>query len=147
MKDHRRRHEKYTDHGTALHLIRATAPLLALGLLDWLDTHLQPHEIIDIECWYGNLFYVIVEDTKQSDGADRNTTRCARMLIGFTVDVKRQVINWNMDNTVNSSGGNCFERSLRWFRLANRQFAPFVTNGGMHHYTRSDGKKHNERIH
>ena len=136
MKDHRRRHEKYSDRGTALHLVQATAPLLAVGLLDWLDAHLLPHEVIDIACWYGQLFYVVVEDT---------TLHAESMVIGFTVDVKRQVINWNTDVTVNPTGGNCFERSLRWFRLANRQFSPFVTNGGMRHYTRPDGTKHNER--
>jgi len=90
--------------------------LLSLGgpvitdLLNWLDASRNVHESIDVHSWVGDWWYIVIKD-ERIKGCPEN------MLLGFTVNIKADVIMWVNHTAFNPSGGNCFCRSHRWVRF------------------------------
>ena len=121
-------HTAWNTSYQAAAVIRALCPELT-KLLDWLEAHIGENEHIDVHHWQKQLFYIAIEDCRFVQ--DTHYSTGARLF--FTVDVKRDVINWNTDCTVNMHGGNCGLRSAKWNILARSRFIEnFET--GFHHY-------------
>lgn len=119
----------YRDHGTAEGILSILAPRIRLILLDWLERHLGETETIDIHQWQGPLFYVLVDDSRFDHL--KGSARVAGSRVGFTVDIRRQVIYGNTDTTFNHSNGNCFVRSAKWKSLIVREFSPHLGKDGL----------------
>ena len=84
-------------------------------LVAWLGANLRKHEDLDVHCWIGQLWYVMVGDTVR--GTYPNEFRC-----WFTVDVVADEIAWNCDTKHTACGGNCGVRDRRWLRLCRERF-------------------------
>ena len=104
-------------------------------LLEWLESNLSQHETINVHCWYGRLYYIVVEDIRPTD----ENAYPSQMRIGFTVDVTEDIIYWNNNKSFNPSGGDCFVRSSKWKSLVKARI-------GMHpnaiHFYKDSFHKH-----
>lgn len=109
--------------GVAKLLVRFCGPEV-VGLIEWLAEQFRPQdgESLDIHEWIDDFWYVTVKTNRVRDYPDN-------ILIGFTVDLRRDCIFWVGDKIEGSGfthGGNCFVRSERWSRLLRKRF-PGVT--------------------
>lgn len=78
--------------------------------LDWMITNLGEHERISIVQWVGPLFYLEALDT-------RIGKFCSSQRFALTVDMDRDVIRFNDDESNDLPKGNCFVRAWRWKKL------------------------------
>lgn len=99
-------------------LTRLGKPVCA-DLVRWLDEYRNAHEEIDVHEWIGDLWYVVIMDTRIKDSYP------AESLIGFTVDIKKDIIFWSNDRSYSpqfANGGNCFCRATRWWSRLREKF-------------------------
>jgi len=108
-------HEKYSKGSYATsEVIKIQNPNI-YRLLEWLETKLKLSEVIDILYWTQDWHYIIVEDRTI-------TGSIANMRVGFTVNIRKDIIMWNNDTSDNPYGGNCFVRSNKWKNLLRNRF-------------------------
>ena len=104
--------------------------LLAIGkpntaaLVEWLNANRKPNEQIEVYQWMDALWYVVVVDESLRNLPPGEYPR--RMLVGFTIDIQKDVIFWCCGNPAvfasELHGGNCFCRSERWWKLVRQRF-------------------------
>jgi hypothetical protein len=128
----RRTHEKYKmgicscEVGAAL---KQLCPNIA-ELLTWLEKNLKATEVIDVHQWYGDFFYIIIDDlSMHKDFEYPQYMRC-----GFTVNVKTDKMKWNDDNLDGQQGGNCFVRSPKWKGLIKKKWLGVPPEEKIHMY-------------
>jgi hypothetical protein len=125
-------YDKYTkgSYNTA-EVLKIQTPNQIGDLIKWLESKLSPTEKINIETWINELFYVVVEDQRKF------LEYPAKMRIGFTVDVKRDIIFWSGYNEEYPSyprGGNCFVRTAKWKKELKNKFGNNVVEDGIYQY-------------
>lgn len=128
-KDKRASHDKYWLSGgaTAAAILKTLCPTIGQLITD-LENALAPYEEMDVHRWVGDWYYVVVKDWRL-----KNYPEDSR--IGFTFNIKRDIIMWNNDPEDNLSGGNCFLRSAKWKAFVNKRFNGEVTEEMMYFYT------------
>lgn len=98
-------------------ILKVVCPKTVAPLLAWIEAHLSKHEFIDIFEWSKPLFYIEVRDNRILERYP------ACVCVGWTVDIRKDRIfycdkkNWNADNGMTMTSGNCFVRSNKWKRL------------------------------
>lgn len=127
-EDKRRTNEKYRSTGgaTAGSILKTLCPNIRSLIRD-IENNLAAFEEIDIYRWVGNWYYIVVDDPRLSSHPQN-------IRIGFTVNIKRDIIMWNNDSSDNLSGGNCFLRSAKWKNFVNKRWNKAVNKEMMHFY-------------
>jgi hypothetical protein len=103
---------------TAAHEILEIKTKNVADLLNFLKEHLAETETINIHSWYGERFYIVIEDTRPGWPIIEDAR------LGFTVDIKRDKILWsNVDyNKDAGNHGNCFVRTNKWKSLLLKRY-------------------------
>ena len=91
------------------------------GLLTWIESKINKQESVEMREWAGDWWRVTVYD-------HRVPRHHCNAFISFTMNIKTDEIMWCNHTASNPYGGNCFLRSLRWYRLLRRQY-PFAVKG------------------
>jgi hypothetical protein len=126
MKKFVRQYDKYTEKSYYVaDMIKRHCPNTLLHLFSWIEENLAEYEKIDVRSWFGEMYYIVVEDTRKGYWAIENYR------MGFTVDVDKDEIFWTgFDETRPGfgNGGNCFVRSAKWKSLLSKMFTNEVKN-------------------
>jgi hypothetical protein len=102
----RDKHEKYSKGSYATsELIRIHNPNI-YKVLQWLETKLKPSEVINILYRTRKWFYVGVEDS--------NIKQSIPEVMGFIVDIGKDIITLNNDKSDYRYGNGCFVRANKW---------------------------------
>lgn len=127
--DNRQPKDKYFLNGAAnaAAILKTLCPTIGQLITD-IENNLAPFEEMDVYQWVGDWYYVSVRDWRFKKYPED-------VRIGFTFNIKRDIIMWNNDPEDNLSGGNCFLRSAKWKAFINKRFEGKVTEDMMHFYT------------
>lgn len=108
-------------------------------LLHWVQMALNRHEVIEIQSWTEDFWYVNVKDRRIKEHP-------ADWLMAITIDVVKDRLFWSHDKAYAGKGftrgGNCFCRSHRWFKLLSSHYPAaksdrkFPGVGTVHDYRR-----------
>jgi hypothetical protein len=120
-RDQRRLYDKFPLGEYHAYAILKLKTVVIAELQEWLIANLAREEVLSVEEWVNERFYISVVDTRPI------FEHPAEMRIFFTVDIKKDCIVWSTGEEWN---GNCGVRTSKWKLLAIRMFGPAISNSG-----------------
>jgi hypothetical protein len=130
-RDQRRIYDKFVKGEYNAYAILKQKTVVIAELQEWLLENLAQQEVLSIEEWVDERFYISVVDTRPI------FKHPANMRIFFTVDIKKDCIVWSTREKWN---GNCGVRTSKWKSLLTEKFGREIVEK-VHWYENNYGIK------